>query len=114
MGDPKKRSFGKILWGLFCVVILSIPVYSALTEEAGLRTPWAPSPIDPSREAVRERLISPASAEFPGNETVVDLGRRVIVKGVVDSHNRMGAMIRTEWEVDLVDGKVENVRLRSR
>ncbi len=64
--------------------------------------------IDRAKMAVKKRLRSPATAKFPGTffgrgEYKVYLmpGGCYRVTSWVDSQNRFGALIRSEWVVDL-------------
>lgn len=61
-----------------------------------------------TKEFVRDRLVSPSTAEFPGifsydhDENVEHLGEQgYIVKGYVDSQNRMGGTVRTHFAAEV-------------
>lgn len=53
-------------------------------------------------DAVKARLVSPGSAEFPWSYNsqgagIEKVGDMYYVSGYVDSQNRMGASIRSQW-----------------
>lgn len=62
-------------------------------------------PIRTAREAVKERLKSPGSAVFSDEEiTPIEGEASVTVRGVVDSQNGFGAMLRATWTVEVHPG----------
>lgn len=61
--------------------------------------------IDACRDAVRARLKSPSTAQFPGNDRVEQTGKVYRVFGSVDAQNAFGAMLREDYRcVANVDG----------
>lgn len=55
-----------------------------------------------SQNFVRQHLIAPSTASFPSSGSVRDMGNcRYVVSGYVDAQNGFGAIIRTNFFIDM-------------
>ena len=57
--------------------------------------------IEAAKDAILADLVSPGSAKFSRVRITDQTGTTYTVAGVVDSQNRMGGLLHTEWEVKI-------------
>lgn len=92
---PKKRPTVLIVAVVGVLVVLAAVAAVVLALK-----PSGPDPKDPKsavpacREQVKERLKSPATAQFPGGETIENDGLQDKIVGVYDAQNGFGALTR--------------------
>lgn len=95
------------LWIVLAVVLPTLAIGAAAVLAAVLRHDDAPSGPSTSalvaacRAEIRDKLVAPATAQWPGDEVVEEApasGEDVWrVDGAVDAENRFSALIRNYW-----------------
>lgn len=122
-GDAVRGVWWKGFWtgaGLVCWVWFLNRFISPWCDRWSDR--WFPDPlteeynraaIQAAEEAVKERLKSPGSAVFSVEEVTPIKGMTgFTVRGVVDSQDGFGALLRNTWTVDVYNGtEALNVRI---
>lgn len=109
----QKRPFYKRWWFILLVVITLLSIFGSSSEGSNTSKNRA-SYIVMAENAVEDRLKAPASAVFC-NATeyrVAISDNLVLVQGHVDSQNSFGAMLRSEFIVELDVEDVNNFRYR--
>lgn len=109
MSDGGSRAY---TWFFAALVGLAVCVFVCLLLTGGGSAPATHSPLDAwvvTERFVEAQLVAPATAEFPCccDDFTVHLGDgRYRVAAYVDSENRMGALVRTEFvaEVQWLEG----------
>lgn len=97
--DAAKQAANRgCLWIFVAVIALSV-LWAMVSpdDEDDSEGPDDFAAIDVCHQEVEEQLRAPATAEWPGDETVTHRGNEYTVSGAVDSENGFGALIRTEW-----------------
>lgn len=101
------ESMSKVLlkWGclipLAIVLIIGVVVWFISSQDSGPVEMTSIRASIHAENAVRDRLVAPATASFSPyrDTTVTTVGDRWTVRGWVDSQNRFGAMVRTNYTV---------------
>lgn len=98
---PGQTSQNRRLWifgGVFAVLGLGSYAMGAADTGTGAGDEYDARNI--CRQAVEDRLVSPASADFGSMDTneLMGSGTAYRVAGHVDAENRMGAAVRIEYE----------------